>query len=142
MHKLHDSTSLTHYLPPPTITDLWHDRYAHLNYVYLHQAFKKCWPIRMHNSMCSSCIKEKQYLDPFTKNASRKVSQSLKLVHMDWCKRPCKRPMQNILVVGANKYFMFILDDFNRLNWVFFLKQKIEAFISSKQWCRKILETK
>ena len=35
VYKLPDATSLTHYLPPSAISDLWHARFGHLNFVYL-----------------------------------------------------------------------------------------------------------
>jgi hypothetical protein len=30
--------------------------------------------------------------------------------------------------IGKEKYFMFIIDDYSRLTWVDFLKEKSEAF--------------
>ena len=119
MYKLPDATSLTHYLPPSAISDLWHVRFGHLNHVYLRQAFRDrmvtgLLDVGTQQSVCRSCSQGKQHREPFSKKASRRASQSLELVHMDLC-----GPMQNASL-GGSEYFMLIIDDYSRLTWVFF----------------------
>ena len=50
------------------------------------------------------------------------TEKSLQLVHMDLCGPSRKEG------TGKEKYFMLIIDDYFRLTWVSFLKEKSEAF--------------
>ena len=43
-------------------------------------------------------------------------------MHTDVC-GPMKTPSQN-----GNRYFMLFIDDFTRMTWVYFLKEKSEVF--------------
>ena len=53
------------------------------------------------------------------------VDRHLQLVHSDIC-----GPLPTLL--RGCRYFLLFVDDFNRMTWVYFLKQKSEAFESSK----------
>jgi hypothetical protein len=50
------------------------------------------------------------------------TDKPLKLVHMDLCGPSRKEG------TGKENYFMLIIDDYSRLTWVSFLKEKSEAF--------------
>lgn len=38
------------------------------------------------------------------------------------------------LSFGKTKYFIFFIDDYSRKSWVYFLKQKSEAFVAFKNF--------
>ena len=50
------------------------------------------------------------------------------LVHADVC-----GPMQTFSLSGS-KYFLIFIDDFSRMTWVYFLKEKSEVFDNFKQF--------
>jgi hypothetical protein len=58
----------------------------------------------------------------FKSNNSTSIEKPLQLVHMDLC-GPSRQEG-----TGKEKYFMLIIDDYSRLTWVSFLKEKAEAF--------------
>lgn len=114
-----------------TSSSLWHARYGHLNNEYLRKATKLVDglpSIPLNKDLCSSCVKGKQHRDNFPKQASRRATKVLELVHMDLC-----GPMQT-MSLGGSLYFMLIIDDFSRITWVFFLHLKNEAFPSFVSW--------
>ena len=53
-------------------------------------------------------------------------NKPLQLVHMDLCGPSRKEG------TGKENYFMLVIDDYSRLTWVTFLKEKYEAFAKFK----------
>ena len=117
---------------------LWHVRYGHLNFDSLSQLQKqgmvKGLPtFKRENVKCESCIFGKQHRETFP-TSSWQANRRLQLVHSDIC-----GPLQTSL--GGCKYFLLFVDDFSRMTWVYFLKQKSEAFEKFKTF-HQLIENK
>ena len=72
-------------------------------------------------NICKHCQLGKQKRESF-KTKEHSSSKPLELVHTDLC-----GPMRTKSLQG-DSYFMLFVDDFTRMCWVFFLKEKSEAF--------------
>jgi hypothetical protein len=106
---------------------LWHLRYDHLGYAGLNLLSNKRMVEglpRIGNSCdkCEACILGKQHRLPFNFGNSRRARYPLELVHTDLV-----GPMQ-VTSIGGSTYFMTFIDDFSHRTWVYFLKNKSEAF--------------
>ena len=77
---------------------------------------------------CESCIMGKQRRKSFPKGVSWRASVFLDLIHTDIC-GPMKTPS-----LGSKRYFLIFIDDFSRMTWVYFLKEKSEAFTIFKKF--------
>eukprot|EP00253_Pinus_taeda_P013735 PITA_13735 len=100
---------------------LWHVRYGHLNFESLSQLQKqgmvKGLPtFKRENAKCEACIYGKQNRESFP-TSSWRANRRLQLVHSDVC-----GPIQTSF--GGCKYFLLFIDDFSRMTWVYFLKNK------------------
>ena len=73
------------------------------------------------NPMCRHCQLGKQTIIRF-KTKEYPTSKPLELVHTDLCEPTRTKSLQ------GESYFMVFIDDFIRMAWVFFLKEKSEAF--------------
>ena len=71
---------------------------------------------------CERCIMEKQHRKSFPKGVSWRATLLLELTHTDNC-----GPMKT-LSLGNERYFLIFIDNFSRMTWVYFLKEKSEAF--------------
>ena len=69
---------------------------------------------------CEACIYGKQSWESFP-TSSWRANRRLQLVHSDVC-----GPLQNSF--GGCKYFLLFIHDFSRMTWVYFLKNKWDAF--------------
>jgi transposase InsO family protein len=109
-----------------SISELWHQKYGHLNYQSLSMLSKinmvdgLPW-IRVSTNVCTRCMVGKQHRDKFERSRWR-ASKSLELVHRD-LRGPMNPPSK-----GGAKYILTFIDDFSRKFWVYFLKQKDEVF--------------
>jgi hypothetical protein len=72
--------------------------------------------------MCKPCQVGKLTRTQFKSKSSNSTEKPLQLVHMDLC-GPSRQEG-----TGTENYFMLIIDDYSRLTWVVFLKEKAEAF--------------
>ena len=104
---------------------LWHVTYGNLNFESLSQLQKqgmvKGLPtFKRENAKCEACIYGKQSQESFPTSSWRE-NRRLQLVHSDVC-----GPLQTSF--GGCKYFLLFIDDFSRMTWVYFLKNKSEAF--------------
>jgi hypothetical protein len=72
--------------------------------------------------MCKPCQVGKQNRTQFKSKSFTSTEKALQLVHMDLC-GPSRQEG-----IGKENYFMLIIDDYSRLTWVVFLKEKAEAF--------------
>lgn len=112
---------------------LWHQRYGHLNFQGLSLLNKKNMvrglpPIKEKEEVCSGCAFGKHHRDSFPVNKSWRAKSPLELVHADTC-----GDMQEESL-GKNLYFLTFIDDYSRHTWVYFLKQKSEAFTCFKNF--------
>jgi hypothetical protein len=72
--------------------------------------------------MCKPCQVGKITGTQFKSKSFTSTNKSLQLVHMD-LSGPSRQEG-----TGKENYFMLIIDDYSRLTWVAFLKEKDEAF--------------
>ena len=77
---------------------------------------------------CESCIMGKKHRKSFPKGVSWRASVFLELIHTDIC-GPIKNPS-----LGSQRYFLIFIDDFSRMTWVYFLKEKSETFATCKKF--------
>jgi transposase InsO family protein len=107
---------------------LWHRRLGHLNFDHLIklknlEAVKDLPRIlKPQDSMCKPCQVGKLTRTQFKSKSFTSTEKPLQLVHMDLC-GPSRQEG-----TGKENYFMLIIDDYSRLTWVSFLKEKTEAF--------------
>ena len=107
---------------------LWHRRLGHLNFDHLiklrNTGAVKDFPkiSKPYDSVCKSCQIGKLTRTQFKSKNCISTDKPLQLVHMDLC-GPSRKE-------GTSKenYFMLVIDDYSRLRWVAFLKEKSEAF--------------
>ena len=105
---------------------LWHRRLGHINFDNLVKISKlgavRNLPkiIKPSNPICKHCQVGKQERASF-KTKEYSSSKPLELVHTDLC-----GPMR-IKSLQGDLYFMLFVDDFTRMCWVFFLKEKLEV---------------
>jgi hypothetical protein len=108
------------------LTQLWHNRYAHLSMKGLNTLMKlemvKGLPeLKSSQDVCADCLTGKQHRDTFPKQTTWRASAKLELIHSDIC-GPIN-PISN----GGNRYFITFTDDLSRKTWVYFLKEKSSA---------------
>jgi hypothetical protein len=107
---------------------LWHRRLRHINFDHLIklknlEAVKDILRIsKPQYSMCKPCQVGKLTRTHFMSKSSTSTEKPLQLVHMDLC-GPSREEG-----TGKENYFMLIIDDYSRITWVSFLKEKAEAF--------------
>ncbi|CAH9105995.1 unnamed protein product [Cuscuta europaea] len=102
-------------------TDLWHFRLGNLPFKKL-TMLSECNVSNTdkHSSSCDICHFAKQKRLPFPISTSH-ASNAFDLVHMDvW------GPYKVTSYTGF-KYFLTVVDDYNRCTWVFLLKTKSEV---------------
>ena len=109
-----------------SLSDLWHQRYGHLNYQSLAMLSKMNmldglpW-IKLNTNTCEGCMVGKQHRDTFERS-TRRAKKSLELVHSDFC------GLMSPTSKGGARYILTFIDVFSRKVWVYFLKQKDEVF--------------
>ncbi|KAL6327560.1 hypothetical protein AAG906_021850 [Vitis piasezkii] len=99
---------------------LWHRRFGHLNF----NSLKILCQRKMVQGLPNTIEEKNEVCDGFAWRA-KKV---LELIHTYIC-GPMSTPSQ-----GNNKYFVLFIDDFTRMIWVFFMKQKSEVFSIFKKF--------
>jgi len=82
---------------------------------------------------CTACIIGKQHRKSIPKKSQWRASQRLQLIHADIC-GPIT-PISN----SKKRYFLYLIDDYNRKTWVYFLAEKSEAF-QYFQYFKKFVE--
>lgn len=70
---------------------------------------------------CIVCCEGKQSRLPFGHAGSRS-SELLGIIYSDVC-----GPMENASI-GGSRYFILFIDDYSRMTYIYFMKQKSEAF--------------
>ena len=77
--------------------------------------------IKPSNSICKHCQIRKKTRFRF-KTKERSTTKPLELIHTNIC-----GPTKTKNIYGEH-YFMLIIDDYTRMTWVYFLKEKSETF--------------
>jgi hypothetical protein len=109
------------------LSNLWHERFGHLNYRSLQQLCNQQMVtglplVSYRDGVCISCVLDKHHRNSFDKRASWHASVPLQLVHGDLC-----GPLSSPYFSGC-KYLLTFIDDFSRRTWVYSLKIKSEVF--------------
>jgi hypothetical protein len=111
-------------------TLLWHMRLGHMSERGMRELHKRNLLTGIKScklDFCKYCIMGKQCRVRF-KTATHKTKGILDYVHSDiW--GPVRTPSK-----GGAQYFMSFIDDYSRKVWVYFLKNKSEAFAKFKIW--------
>ena len=105
---------------------LWHRRFGHLNAESLKKMQQKeivagLPNLTEVNAVCESCVFGKHKRQQFDKEGSWRASQPLELIHTDLC-GPMQRESN-----GGNRYFITFIDDFSRMCWTYFVRNKSNA---------------
>jgi hypothetical protein len=105
--------------------ELWHRRYAHINYQALPFLGKMVEGIpelkSTHEGICKGCALGKNIKKPFPSSNNRS-KETLDLIHLDVC-----RPMP-IKSLGGDIYYLTFIHDYSRKMWLYLLKSKDEVF--------------
>ena len=106
---------------------LWHYRLCHQNFRKIDdmrraEMVSGLPKIHFSDHLCKNCLAGKQIRRPFPKKSEFRASKKLQLIHGDIC-----GPIQPS-TVGGRRYYFLLIDDYSRLMWVAFLKEKSEAF--------------
>ncbi|KAM1746866.1 hypothetical protein ACFX11_013456 [Malus domestica] len=84
--------------------------------------------IQENEEICEGCALGKHHRDSFPHGKAWRAKVPLELIHTDVC-----GPMNTSTQVG-NKYFLVFVDDYSRMTWVYFLRQKSEVFSIFKKF--------
>ncbi|KAL0349434.1 UNVERIFIED_CONTAM: Retrovirus-related Pol polyprotein from transposon TNT 1-94 [Sesamum angustifolium] len=71
---------------------------------------------------CEACLQGKQHKKPFPSGTSWRAEAVLELIHTDVC-GPMRAPSHE-----QNRYFILFIDDYSRMTWVYFMREKSEVF--------------
>jgi hypothetical protein len=99
--------------------DLWHRRYAHINYQALPflkrmvEGIPELQPT--HEGICKGCALGKNIKKPFPSNNNRS-KEILDLIHSDVC-----GPMP-VKYLGGYSYYVIFIDDYSIKTWLYILK--------------------
>ncbi|KAM1251312.1 hypothetical protein ACFX2G_034426 [Malus domestica] len=78
--------------------------------------------LKVNITVCEGCALGKHFRDAFPKETKWRADLPLELIHTD-----ISGPLQTPTKAG-NKYFITFTDDCTRMGWVYFLRNKSEAF--------------
>lgn len=106
--------------------DIWHRRFNHVNFKYLHDTSKNdsvrgLPELKSKNFKCETCRISKQRRRSFKSLGGIRSKAPLELLHMDVCSIPK-------VSISGHRYFLSITDDFSRKVVVYPLKSKDEVF--------------
>ena len=106
---------------------LWHHRLCHQNFRSINEMRRSDLVRGLSNivfsdRVCRNCVAGKHSRRKFPSSSAYRATKRLELVHGDIC-GPIKPS-----TIGGRRYFLLLVDDFTRIMWVFFLKEKSEAF--------------
>ena len=107
---------------------LWHRRLWHLHFDHIIKIIKngavKYLPkiSKPYESICNPCQMGKLTRTQFKSKNFTSADKPLQLVHIDLCGTSRKEG------TGRERHFMLVIDDYSRLTWVSFLKEKYEEF--------------
>lgn len=116
--------------------DVWHRRFGHLNYKDLKVMSEgivngfECKNKFNPNEVCIVCCEGKQARLQF-KHQGCRANKVLELIHADLC-----GPME-VTSLGGSRFFLLLGDDYTKMVFIYFLKEKSEAlkhFIDFKRF--------
>jgi hypothetical protein len=113
---------------------LWHRRLGHLNFDHIvklnNEGTVKYLPriSKPNNYVCESCQMGKLTRAQFKSKSFTSSEKPPQIVHMDLCGPSRKEG------TGGEHDFMLVIDDFSRLTWVAFLREKSDALEKLKKF--------
>ncbi|KAG7563872.1 Integrase catalytic core [Arabidopsis suecica] len=121
------------------VMELWHRRLGHVGNSRMEQMQNKKMvdglpKFHVNKEICGVCKLGKQAREAFPKESQTKTKEKLEIVHTD-----VYGPMQTVSLNGS-RYFLLFVDDYTHMAWVYFLKQKSEAFPKFKKF-KALVET-
>jgi hypothetical protein len=115
--------------------ELWHRRYAHINYQALPFLKRMVEGIpelqSTHEGICKGCALGKNIKKPFPSSNNRS-KEILDLIHSDVCD-----PMP-IKSLGGSSYYAIFIDDYSRKTWLYLLKTKDKVFSKFQEFKAEI----
>ena len=78
--------------------------------------------------VCEGCQLGKQHRDVLPKDQAQRAGSPLELIHVDLC------GLMRNESIARNTYFMLLINDCTRMAWVYFLRNKSEAFNCFKKF--------
>lgn len=115
--------------------DTWHRRLTHVNGSYMakmkHAAKGFTVGDKIDTTNCKVCCEGKQCRLPFPSNGNRSKSL-LNVIHMD-----IAGPME-VASIGGSRYYLLLVDDYSRMAYIYFLKQKSQALDCFKEFKAKV----
>ncbi|GKC62915.1 putative ribonuclease H-like domain-containing protein, partial [Tanacetum coccineum] len=106
---------------------LWHMRLGHINFKTMNKLVKgnlvRGLPSKLfeNDQTCVACQKGKQHRASCKSKTVSSISQPLHMLHMDLFGPTF------VKILMKKMYFLVVIDDYNRFNWVFFLATKDET---------------
>jgi hypothetical protein len=105
--------------------EIWHRRYAHINYQslpFLRKMVEGILELKStHEGIYKGCALGKNIKKPFPSSNNRS-KEILDLIHSDVCS-----PML-VISLGGSLYYIIFIDDYSRKTWLYLLKSKDEVF--------------
>lgn len=117
--------------------EIWHSRLGHINSTYLNkmqnavEGLSLNKKIDINKSTCVTCCEGKQNRLPFP-NVDKRSTDLLNIVHADVC-----GPMESVSL-GGSRYFVIFIDDYSRMTYIYFMKNKNEVFQHFKDYKVKV----
>lgn len=112
---------------------MWHARLGHVNYQAMSLMAKEKMVKRFTNvtqpkGVCVGCLLSKQTRKQMPSKSTFSAAKALELLHGDMC------GLMTPETATGNRYVILLVDDFSRAMWVYFIKNKSEAFIAFKNF--------
>jgi transposase InsO family protein len=115
--------------------ELWHRRYAHINYQalpFLKNMVEGIPELQStHEGICKGCALGKNVKRTFSSNNNRS-KEILDLIHSYVC-----GPMP-VKSLGGSLYYVIFIDDYSRKTWLYLLKKKDKVFSKFQQFKEEI----
>jgi histone deacetylase 1/2 len=113
--------------------DLWHQRCGHLNFQSMYHMTNKDLVVGIPKlpllrRICRSCALGKMHKERIPQQRTSTTTRPLELIHSDIC-GPFPIASRN-----GSKYILTFVDDFTRMTWLYFLKEKSQTFEAFKQF--------
>ncbi|XP_074379364.1 retrovirus-related Pol polyprotein from transposon TNT 1-94 isoform X2 [Apium graveolens] len=117
-------------------TMLWHKRLGHFHHAAIlfmekNNMARGLPALGEEPPKCVACQYGKQSRLPFQQNSAWRATEKLQLIHTDVA-GPMSTPSLN-----GSKYYIAFIDDYSRMCWIYFMKQKSEVadiFATFKAW--------
>jgi hypothetical protein len=116
---------------------LWHRRYGHLHYARLYHLSQKdkvrgLPSFKMAHEICSDCSVGQQHRERFPKASTHRSTHVLNLIDTDLVGH------LKIASLSGSRYFIVFTDNYTRKSWVYFLKQKVEAYQKFREFKTRV----